>query len=363
MAMATENDSCDDDKLNEILRNVLNNEELTKAESLYILRLRDTGSIFKVFSVAHELCERYFDNKIFTYGFVYFTTYCRNDCNFCYFRRSNYNAIRYRKKLEEIINCAKQLKDSGVNLIDLTMSEDPTILGSNTGWKYLIEIIERVKDATQLPIMISPGCVPREALKYFKKAGADWLALYQETYNYELFCKLRPKQDYFERRNLKLWAKKEGMLVEDGMLIGVGEKDEDWVDSIFEMRRIGADQVREMGFVGQPNTPMEGTPTPSLLDEMKVISLMRLTNPDKLIPASYDTDGIKGLQLRLMAGANVITSLIPPESGFVGVAQAELDVKTGTRTVSGIKKYVEQLGFRLASSEEYINFLESWREK
>lgn len=49
---------------------------------------------------------------------------------------------------------------------------------------------------------------------------------------------------------------------------------------------------------------------------------MRLLFPDKLIPASLDVDGISGLELRLMAGANVVTSIIPPNEGLAGVAQS-----------------------------------------
>ena len=67
---------------------------------------------------------REFGDGIFLYGFVYFSTYCRNDCNFCYYRSSNQLPERYRKSREEIIRTAVDLKESGVHLIDLTMGED-----------------------------------------------------------------------------------------------------------------------------------------------------------------------------------------------------------------------------------------------
>ncbi len=123
------------------------------------------------------------------------------------------------------------------------------------------------------------------------------------------------------------------------------------------MKEIGAHQVREMGFQPQPGTPMENYSSPPILDEMKVIALMRITQPDKLIPASYDIDGVKGLQLRLMAGANVVTSLIPPESGLAGVAQSKLNIECGSRTVKGVEPYIEQIGLKFAPRKRYIEWV------
>lgn len=350
-------------KVTEILTKALDGKELSKNDALYLAKIKNIHDLYAMFSVAQELRERFFKNVIFTYGFVYFTTYCRNYCTFCAYRKPNEKAIRYRKNLDEIVDYSRRIEESGINLIDLTMSEDPIVYEKIDGWRLVESIIKAVKDATGLPIMISPGAICRDGIRAFKKAGADWFAVYQETYNRELYRKLRLGQDFDYRVNVKLWAKNEGMLIEDGMLLGVGENENDWVESIFSMKSLGLHQIREMGFIPQPNTPMENILPPPLLDEMKVIALMRLTNPDRLIPSSFDVDGIKGLQLRLMAGANVVTSLIPPRTGLVGVAQAELGVDSGIRTRDGIKPFMEQLNFRLASQKEYVEWIEEQRAK
>ena len=59
---------------------------------------------------------------------------------------------------------------------------------------------------------------------------------------------------------------------------------------------------------------------------------MRLAMPDRLIPASLDVDGIAGLEPRIAAGANVVTSIVPPDIGLAGVSQSELDIDDGLRT-------------------------------
>ncbi|MCP8304535.1 MAG: methylornithine synthase PylB [archaeon] len=347
-----------DSRVMEILTKALDGKELSKREALHLARVNNTHDLYAMFSAAQELRERFFKNVVFTYGFIYFTTYCRNSCTFCAYRKPNDKAIRYRKSLDEILDYSKKIKESGINLIDLTMSEDPLIYERVDGWRLVEKIVKAIKEATGLPMMVSPGAICRDGIRALRRAGADWFAVYQETYNRELYHNLRLYQDFDYRVKVKLWAKSEGMLIEDGMLLGVGETEKDWVDSIFSMKSIGAHQVREMGFIPQPNTPMENIPPPPLLNEMKVVALMRLTNPDKLIPSSFDVDGIKGLQLRLMAGANVVTSLIPPRTGLVGVAQAELGVDSGIRTRDGIKPFMKQLNFRLASQKEYAKWVE-----
>ncbi|WP_287586877.1 methylornithine synthase PylB [Candidatus Borrarchaeum sp.] len=344
-----------DPKIYEILREVLNGEELNRRNALYLLKTSHPNDIFALFSAANELRVRYFENKVFAYGFIYFTTYCKNSCSFCYFRKLNSKCLRYRKTPEEIISQAEKLKESGVHLIDMTSGEDPLFFKPN--YSGLLSALSTVKEATELPLMVSPGVVPKHVLRKIAEI-AEWYALYQETHNRALFAKLRINQDYDERMKSKIFAKEMGLLIEEGILLGVGESEEDRINSFFTIKDIGADQVRVMGFVPQQGTPMEQNISPPILEEMKSIALLRLICPDKLIPASFDIDGLKGLQLRLLVGANVITSLIPKTSGLLGVAAANLGINQGIRSIQTIKPYLDSIGLKLASTHQYIEFIQ-----
>jgi len=256
---------------------------------------------------------------------------------------------------------ARRLENSGVHLVDLTMGEDPIV---HDGKKYdlLVKLVRAVRDRVGIAIMISPGVLPRKVLKSLKEAGADWYALYQETYNKTLYSTLRLGQRYDERMKAKIEARKEGLLIEEGILLGVGESDEDRVDSIFDMSRLGVSQVRAMGFIPQKGFPMERHEPPPIIDEMKTMAVMRLVHQDKLMPASFDIDGLKGLELRLASGPNVVTSIIPPNSGFAGVAQAHLGVDEGLRSVEGVKPFIEQLGLQVASKQSYLRWVDQEKE-
>jgi len=102
---------------------------------------------------------------------------------------------------------------------------------------------------------------------------------------------------------------------------------------------------------------MELRQTPDRMTELKTIALMRVRYPDALIPASLDVDGIEGLQDRLDAGANLVTSIIPPQSGLMGVAHCTNEVDSGGRTIAQTSRILEGLGLRIATNDEYRSFL------
>jgi methylornithine synthase len=152
-------------------------------------------------------------------------------------------------------------------------------------------------------------------------------------------------------------ARESGMLVEEGVLTGVGETPEDLCRSLIEMGRIGASQMRAMSFVPQQGSPMEGWARGDRVTELVFIALLRILYPHVLIPASLDVDGLAGLAPRIMAGANVVTSIVPPQSGLCGVAQSELDIDEGARTAKEAAAGLETLGLGLATTDEYRTFL------
>lgn len=325
-----------------------------------LLSAKDQRDVESLFEAAREARDRAFGDRVFTYGFVYFSTYCRNSCSFCYYRRQSSSVERYRKTADEVVRLACGLKDAGVDLADLTMGEDPEMC--RDGYAPFTDTVRRVRDEAGISIMASPGALPREVMPSLREAGADWLACYQETYNRDLFGRTRLGQDFDNRRNQKIWAHEAGLLAEDGMMVGIGESVRDRAETILEMGRLGCEQIRAMTFVPQEGTPMQGVSPIGSLDELKAIAVMRILFPDRLIPASLDVEGISGLRTRLEAGANVVTSIVPPERNLAGVAQHELDIENGNRSVHHVFEMLDSMGYRNASQAEYRAFLDSRRE-
>lgn len=344
--------------LTRILDRFKNSHTAGKAEIKYLLGLSATEEISLLFKAARNVRTHYFGNKIFLYGFLYFSTHCRNNCRFCQYRQSNKTVPRYRKTDAEIFTAAKEMTATGAHLIDLTMGEDPTLHSlEKFGFKRLLSMIKTVQKETGLPVMISPGSLPDGVLVELADVGVTWYACYQETHNKTLYARLRPGQDFEKRLAKKQLAKNLGMLIEEGILTGVGETLDDLADSILWMKDCSVDQARVMTFVPQVGTPMADIKAQGSLKEQMIISVMRLILPDRLIPASLDVDGLDGLKARLDAGANVVTSIVPPEKGLAGVANNSLDIEDSRRTLAHIVPVLNSCGLEPATAAEYLAWI------
>jgi len=111
--------------LNAILEKADQEKRLGKGEIVFLLGLTQKSQIEAVFKAAVDLRSRHFGDRVFLYGFLYISTFCRNQCNFCYYRSANALPARYRRDISEIVEATQSLAESGVHLIDLTLGEDP----------------------------------------------------------------------------------------------------------------------------------------------------------------------------------------------------------------------------------------------
>ena len=329
----------------------------------------ETG-LQKMFSAAVKVREHFFSNHVYLYSFVYFSTYCKNKCTFCYYNAAN-KIDRYRLTPEELRDMCADLKNEGVHMIDLTMGEDPHF---HNHPENLLEFVKIAKETTGLPVMVSPGVVNDDFISALKDAGADFFALYQETYQKELYEKLRTGQSFEDRIRARHSAKAAEICIEDGLLTGfskikssdgipvnpsVADDIESAIVSIRGMQKADPDQVRVMTFEPQPGTPLAETIQASGLMELKIIAVLRFVFPDRFIPASLDVAGIDGMVDRLNAGANVVTSIISADSKLEGVVNFDRDVSLNERkrdAKSVIKRLLE-MGLQSGSQDEFEKYL------
>ncbi len=338
--------------------------DITSENLKILLTLDNRQEIDYLFSAARKARTNHFGNSIFLYGFLYFSTHCRNDCSFCQYRKSNSGLPRYRKTLEEILTAADEMQRSGVHLIDLTMGEDPCLLDRKScDSETFVNIARTVKERTGLPVMLSPGVLAPEQLSELAVLGMEWFACYQETYNRKLFKKLRNNQSFDKRMTAKKIAREHGMLVEEGILLGAGATPDDIVDALYSMRREQFDQVRAMRFIESKGVTIKSDNNSPENQEYLSIAVMRLLMPEVLIPATLDVDGLEGLSVRLAAGANVVTSVVPPNKGLAGVANASLDIEESRRSIAMISPILHEAGLEIASHYTYQTWIYSRRSR
>lgn len=356
---------------NDLIRlkeNIINNKiELTEQDIYSILKIKNEDSLKKLFWLSSEIRKHFFKNKIFLYSFIYFSTYCKNNCSFCYYCSKN-NISRYRLKLDELINICENIKEKPFHMIDLTMGEDIYFYNNP---EYLIKYIETIKNKTKLNIMISPGVIDTKVLDIIKN-NVLFFALYQETYNINLFNELRPNQSYEKRLNLRLYAKENGLLVEDGILTGIIENEDkeilSIIESINQMKKQNLDQIRVMTFEPQIGTKFEKKTQMNDLMELKTIAIFRILFPEILIPASLDIDGINGMKKRILAGANVVTSIIQQNTKLDGVVNFDKNIEYNKRkrdvdTVIASLKELDMIPATMEDFQIYIKKRKNYANK
>ena len=354
----------------QFIDDIIQKKPLTDETIRELLSIADDGSLQKMFSAAAKVREHYFSNNIYLYSFVYFSTYCKNKCAFCYYNAAN-KIDRYRITPEELRSMCADLKNEGVHMIDLTMGEDPHF---HDHPENLLEFVRITKEVTGLPIMVSPGVVNDVFIKDLKAAGADFFALYQETYQENLYEKLRIGQSFEDRIRARNSAKAAGICIEDGLLTGfskiktadgvpvnpsVADDIDSAIASIRGMQKADPDQVRVMTFEPQPGTPLAETVQASGLMELKVISVLRFVFPDRFIPASLDVAGIDGMVDRLNAGANVVTSIISADSKLEGVVNfdRELSLNERQRDAKSVIERLKTMGLQSGRQENFEKYL------
>lgn len=341
------------DGLDRLGEKVIEGFQLSDDDLRALLSLESEEELEKLNYAARKVRNYYFGNRVFLNCFIYFSTYCKNQCAFCYYNCKN-EINRYRLTKEEIKETCKALKGTGFHMIDLTMGEDPYYYEDPDRF---VELVQLVKEELGLPIMISPGVMDKATLLKARKKGANFFALYQETYDIELYGKLRIGQSFNGRVNARLFAKEQGYCVEDGILTGVGNDIESTILSLRGMETNDPDMVRVMTFLPQQGTPLEGFREKSNLSELKIISVLRLMFPKCLIPASLDLEGIDGMVYRLNAGANIVTSILPPDSRLEGVANYDRDLKERDRDIKSVIKRLESIGMEPAQQSEFETVL------
>lgn len=172
-------------------------------------------------ALSKEITLQRFGKAVQLYAPVYLSNYCTNNCAYCGFAARN-RIERRCLSYEEAEREAKILLERGFNHILLVAGEAEAVLGV----EYLEEITHRLKD-TFAAISIEVQPLSQEEYSRLFAAGITGVAVYQETYNRELYKKLHlsgKKCDFDYRLDTPTRVCQAGMReVGIGALLGLGE--------------------------------------------------------------------------------------------------------------------------------------------
>lgn len=261
---------------------------------------------------ARAIADRHYGKNIFIRGLIEFTNYCKNDCYYCGIRRSNTHAERYRLSEEEIMACCREGEKLGFRTFVLQGGEDPYYTDDR-----IVDLVKRIRAAhPDCAITLSIGEKDRASYERFFAAGADRYLLRHETATDTHYRRLHPSELSLSRRKQCLRDLKEiGYQTGCGFMVGSPyQTAEHLAEDFLFIRELQPEMVGIGPFIPHQDTPFAGEVQGSLELTLYLLSLLRIMQPDLLLPATTALATIhpRGRELGIEAGANVVMPNLSP---------------------------------------------------
>lgn len=182
--VAIRNSFNNDDFTDKDVRLALSKEHLDPRDFKALLSTAAAPFLEEMAQKAHLVTRRHFGNNITILTPIYFANYCDNYCIYCGFNSHN-KIKRARLTDEELHRECKNIADTGIEEVIMLTGESPKM----SDIKY---IGNAVKIARQYFRVINMEIYPvnSEDYKYLHECGADYVTVFQETYNSDKYATL-----------------------------------------------------------------------------------------------------------------------------------------------------------------------------
>lgn len=336
----------------DLLEKLKTEKALTRDEYLLLIRnCEETGNGERISDRAAELAacvrDEIYGKKVYIRGLIEFTNYCKNNCYYCGIRAGNAKAERYRLMPDEILSCADSGYELGFRTFVLQGGEDPYYTD-----EILTSIVRKIKKKyPDCAVTLSVGERSYESYKKLKEAGADRYLLRHETVNRKHYAKLHPEEMSWEHRMQCLRNLKElGFQTGAGFMVGSpGQTEEDLADELLFLRELRPEMVGIGPFIPHQDTPFGSREQGSAKLTLFLLSLIRLTLPDVLLPATTALGTIDpmGREKGILSGANVLMPNLSPVNVRGKYLLYDNKICTGeeaAQCIECLKKRIEKTG-------------------
>ena len=272
---------------------------ISKREDLLELLKRPLKEII---SIANELRKDYCGKEFHLCSIMNARSgLCSGDCAYC--AQSSVSkadiAVYPMKSVDEILSCAEERKKIGAQRFSIVTSGE-TI--SDRELEIVLAALPKIK-SLGMRACASLGMLGEDKLLVLKQAGLDRYHHNIES-SERFYSKIVSSHKFEERINTVISAKRAGLEVCSGGIIGMGESWEDRIDMIMTIKELDAESVPINLFIPIKGTPLQGVPFIDKEDALRTIALFRIAMPDK--------------EIRLIAGREIIFKDNPIEPFMAG---------------------------------------------
>ena len=205
--------------------------------------------------------------------------------------------------VSEMVEAAKAAKNNGANEFSIVTSG--TRISDENELKTIGNAVMSIKNEVGITPCASLGLMEYENLLFLKNCGLEIFHHNIET-NSDFFKKICSTHSFEDNIETVKSAKKAGLKVCSGVIIGMGESRLDRIKMAKEIKGLDVDNIPVNFLNPIKGTPLENAEPLTPMECLKTISIFRIVNPKKNILAQGGREhNLRQLQpLALMAGAN-----------------------------------------------------------
>lgn len=166
---------------------------ISHREAALLLECNDPELLEKIFSLAKEIKQKFYGNRIVMFAPLYLSNYCVNSCVYCPYHIKNKTIARKKLSQEDIEREVIALQNMGHKRLALEAGEDPL----HNPIEYILESIKTIygikhKNGAIRRVNVNIAATTVENYRKLHEAGIGTYILFQETYHKENYEKLHP---------------------------------------------------------------------------------------------------------------------------------------------------------------------------
>ncbi len=166
---------------------------LSHIEASVLLACEDESVINEIYSLAKQIKQDFYGNRIVMFAPLYLSNYCVNGCVYCPYHAKNKTIPRKKLTQDEIRREVIALQDMGHKRLAIEAGEDPV----NNPIEYILESINTIysnkhKNGAIRRVNVNIAATTVENYRKLRDAGIGTYILFQETYHKESYEKLHP---------------------------------------------------------------------------------------------------------------------------------------------------------------------------
>jgi lipoic acid synthetase len=203
-----------------------------------------------------------------TATFMILGEHCTRNCRFCAVSKGRVGPV----DPEEPMRVAKAIEKLGLKHAVITsVTRDDLPDGGSRYFAQTVEAIRKLTDRCTIELLIPDFQGNHEALNTVFQAKPDIL-----NHNLEvvprIYDEVRPMADFQQSMTILKWSKEKGLLTKTGIMVGLGEQDQELTELFQILAHIKLD-ILTIGQYLQPtskNIPVKSFYTPEQFKELKI---------------------------------------------------------------------------------------------